>query len=241
VRAEAREVLEVRLRERGGVAHRLLGRERAVGLDRQREAVVVGALADARLGDREVRAAHRVVDRVHAHEVHGEPAVHRVLVALDVAAPLVDVELDVELAVLLEREQVVRGSTTRTPLASWMSPAVTGPASVLRMRSTAVSTSASSASVSVLSWPMIWWTSSTTPGIVWCSCTTPSMRKPHTAGAAQRRQQEAAHGVAERVAEAALERLQPELGDVRVVVALRRLDELRAHEPAEIDGSHECA
>jgi hypothetical protein len=62
---------------------------------------------------------------------------------------------------------------------------------------------------------------------------------PH-AGAAQRRQQEAAHRVAERVAEAALERLQPELGDVRVVVALRRLDELRAHEPAEINGSHEC-
>jgi DNA-directed RNA polymerase subunit alpha len=51
MRAEAREVLEVRLRQRGGVADRLLRRDRAVRLDRQRETVVVRALPDARLGD----------------------------------------------------------------------------------------------------------------------------------------------------------------------------------------------
>ncbi len=54
--------------------------------------------------------------------------------------------------------------------------------------------------------------------------------------AAERRQQHAAHGVAERVAEAALQRLEAELGDVRVVLALRAFYQLRANEPAEIDG-----
>ena len=53
--------------------------------------------------------------------------------------------------------------------------------------------------------------------------------------AAQRRQQHAPHRVAERVAEAALERLQPEFGDVGVVFALGRFDQLRADESAEID------
>jgi hypothetical protein len=37
------------------------------------------------------------------------------------------------------------------------------------------------------------------------------------------------------VAEAALERLQTELGDVAVVLALRRLDELRADESAKVN------
>jgi hypothetical protein len=35
--------------------------------------------------------------------------------------------------------------------------------------------------------------------------------------------------------EATLERLEPELGDIRVVIARRRFDELRADESAEID------
>ena len=52
-------------------------------------------------------------------------------------------------------------------------------------------------------------------------------------GAAQRRQQHAPHGVAERVAEAALQRLEPELGDVGIVLALRRFDELRTDETRE--------
>ena len=88
---------------------------------------------------------------------------------------------------------------------------------------------------------MIWWTSSTTPGMVWCSCTTPSMRNAPHRRAAERRQQHATHRVAERVAEAALERLEPELGDVRVVFALGRFDQLRADESAEIDRvCHDC-
>ncbi len=58
--------------------------------------------------------------------------------------------------------------------------------------------------------------------------------RPH-GGAAERREQHATHRVAERVAEATLQRLEAEFGDVRIVVALRRFNELRADEPAEID------
>jgi len=50
---------------------------------------------------------HGVVDRVHANEVDGKSAIQRMLVGLDVAASLVDVQLDVQLALVLEREQVV--------------------------------------------------------------------------------------------------------------------------------------
>ncbi len=78
---------------------------------------------------------------------------------------------------------------------------------------------------------MIWWTSSTTPGMVWCSCThAVDAEAPH-GRAAERRQQHATHRVAERVAEAALERLEAELGDVRIVLALGRFDQLRTDEP----------
>ena len=108
-----------------------------------------------------------------------------------------------------------------------MSPAVTGTRPRAWMCSTAFSTSSASVSVSVLRLPMIWCTSSTTPGIVWCSCTTPSMRNAPDRRAAKRRQQHATHRIAERVPEAALERLQAELGDVRVVLALGRFDQLR--------------
>ena len=61
------------------------------------------------------------------------------------------------------------------------------------------------------------------------------MRNAPDGRAAQRRQQHAPHRVAERVAEAALERLEAELGDVRVVLALGRFDQLRTDQPAEID------
>ena len=107
VRAEVGEELEVRLRQRCGIAHRFLGSDRAVRLHRERQPIVVGALSNARLGHREVRATHGVVDRVHAHEIHREAAIQRMLIGLDVTATLVDVQLDVELALILEREQVV--------------------------------------------------------------------------------------------------------------------------------------
>src|SRR6185369_1899247 len=53
--------------------------------------------------------------------------------------------------------------------------------------------------------------------------------------AAQRREQHAPHRVAERVAEAALEWLEPEFCNVRVVVALGRFNQLRTNQPGEID------
>jgi len=108
VRAEIREVLEVRLRERGGVAHRFLGRDGAVRLDREREAIVVRALTDARFGHGEVGAANRIVDRVHANEIDGKTAVERVLIGLDVAAALVHVKVDVEVPIVLQRKEMVR-------------------------------------------------------------------------------------------------------------------------------------
>ena len=87
---------------------------------------------------------------------------------------------------------------------------------------------------------MIWWTSSTTPGIVWCSCThAVDAEAPHRR-AAERRQQHAPHRVAERVAEAALERLEAEFGDVGVVFALRRFDKLRTDKSPEIDCVCHC-
>ena len=59
-------------------------------------------------------------------------------------------------------------------------------------------------------------------------------KRPHR-GAPERRQEHPPHGVAQRVSEAALERLEAELGDVWIVFALRRFDELRSHEAPEID------
>ena len=53
--------------------------------------------------------------------------------------------------------------------------------------------------------------------------------------AAQRRQQHATHRIAERVAEAALERLEAEFGDIGVVLALGCFNQLRTDEPTEID------
>ena len=107
VRAEVGEVLEVRLRERRRVAHRFFRRDRAVRLDREHETIVVRALANARLGDGEVGATNRIVDRVDANEIDRQAAVDRMLIGLDVAAALVHVQVDVEIAVVLEREEVV--------------------------------------------------------------------------------------------------------------------------------------
>ena len=129
------EVLEVRLRQRGGVAHRLVRRDRAVRLDGEREAVVVGALTDAGLGDREVGATHRDCRSSRcARGPPGSAAVDRMLVGLDVAAALVDVQLDREVAVVLQREEVVRpvddAYAARAPRCR---PAVTAPALDLAM------------------------------------------------------------------------------------------------------------
>ena len=57
--------------------------------------------------------------------------------------------------------------------------------------------------------------------------------------AAEGRQQHATHRIAERVTEAALQWLETELGNVRIVLALRRFDELRTDQPAQINRYHE--
>ena len=55
-------------------------------------------------------------------------------------------------------------------------------------------------------------------------------------GAAQGGEQQAAERVAQRIAEPALERLQPELGVVRGLLTLRHFDEVRADQSGQIDG-----
>ena len=60
------------------------------------------------------------------------------------------------------------------------------------------------------------------------------MRKPHTADREATTGQ-SPHGVAERVSEAALERLKAEFCDIGIVFALRRFDELRTDESPEIN------
>ena len=57
--------------------------------------------------------------------------------------------------------------------------------------------------------------------------------------AAQRRHQQPAHCVSERVPETALERLKTEFCDIGIVFALRRLDKLRTDKSPEINcGCH---
>src|ERR1700693_2537134 len=109
VRSEAGEILEVRLRQRGRVTHGLFRRDGAVRLDRQRQPVVVGALTNARLGDGEVRAANRIVNRIDTDYIDWQRLVDDVLVGFDIAASTADVPLDGELAVTLDREQVLGG------------------------------------------------------------------------------------------------------------------------------------
>src|SRR5206468_10649966 len=57
--------------------------------------------------------------------------------------------------------------------------------------------------------------------------------RPHC-GAPQRRQQQAPQRIAQRVAVAPLQRLEPELGGIRVVLALGHLDQMRPDQPRQI-------
>ena len=97
------------LRERRGVRDGVLGRNRPVGLDGEGEPIVIRALPHACLGDGEVGAAHRIVDRVHTHHVHRHCSVDRMLFRLDVSATLVHIQLAADLAVVLHREQQLIG------------------------------------------------------------------------------------------------------------------------------------
>ena len=91
--AEVHEVLEVDLGQGRRVGDGVFRRDRAVGLDLDREPVVVGALADAGFRDREVGAADRIVDGVDADQVHRQRPVGRMHFGLDVAPALVHVQL----------------------------------------------------------------------------------------------------------------------------------------------------
>ncbi len=98
------------LLEQGGpICYRVFGRDRPVRLHRDRQTIVVGALTDTRLGDGEVGATDRVVDRIDTHQIHRQRAIGRMLRRLHVPAALVHVQLATDLAVLLQREQQVIG------------------------------------------------------------------------------------------------------------------------------------
>ena len=89
----------------GGLAQRGLRVDRAVGLDVERELVVVGALADAGLLDRVGDAADRREDRVDRDDA--DRLVGRlVLLRRAVAAAAADRQVHLELGLLLERRDV---------------------------------------------------------------------------------------------------------------------------------------
>ena len=83
-----------------GVAHRFLGIDRAVGLDVDHELVKVGALLDARRLDRVAHAAHRAERGVEQDAADAAPLLGIGLAGggRDIAAPLHDLDLHVELA-----------------------------------------------------------------------------------------------------------------------------------------------
>ena len=162
------------------------------------------------------------------------------LVGLDVAAALVHVQLDVEIAVVLEREEVVRtvddARAARRVDVGRRDRAGFGLRDVqhgvfdvvrqdqrqrLEVADDLVDVFDDARDRLVLVHDAV------------------DAEPPHRR-AAQRREQHAAHRVAERVAEAALERLEAEFGDVGVVFALGRFDQLRADESAQINRVCHC-
>src|SRR3954469_1975522 len=96
---------QLRDEDLGGLAQRGLRVDRPVGLDVERELVVVGALADARLLDRVRHAAHGREDRVDRDDA--DRLVGRLVVLRRaVAAATADREVELELGLLLERGDV---------------------------------------------------------------------------------------------------------------------------------------
>ena len=90
-----------------GRGQRLAGRDRAVGLDVEDEAVEVGGLLDAGGLDREGHPAHRREDRVDRDDADGG----RLLVAVgrDVAPALLDGDVEGQPALGVERGDVQVG------------------------------------------------------------------------------------------------------------------------------------
>ncbi len=96
---------QLRDQDLGGLAQRGLRVDRRVGLDVERELVVVGALADARLLDGVGDAADRREDRVDRDDA--DRLVGRlVLLGRAVAAAAADRHVHLELGLLLERRDV---------------------------------------------------------------------------------------------------------------------------------------
>ncbi len=90
------------------IGHRVLGLDAPVGPDLERQLVVVGGLPDARVGDRVV---HLADGREEAVDGDGPDRHRRGLVLLggDVAAANVDLELQLQRPLLVERrDEVVR-------------------------------------------------------------------------------------------------------------------------------------
>src|SRR4051794_36647640 len=222
--AEAREVLEVRLRQRGSVAHRLFRGDRTVSLDCQRQPIVVGALADARLGDSEIGAANRIVDRVDTDDVNGKRLVHDVLIGLYVPTTATDVQLDVDVAIALQREEVLvaiddRDATLALDVGSGHSAG-----RVLRNAKDGVLDALVQRQRERLEIAddLVDVFNDARDRLVLVKNAIDA-EAPYR-GTAERGQQETPHGVSEGVAEAALERLESEFCDVGIVFALRRFD-----------------
>ena len=226
------------LRERGSVGYRVLRRDRPVGLDRERQPVVVRALPDARLGNGKVGAPHRIVDRVDADHIHGHGAVERMLLGLHVAASLVDVQLTRDVPVVLQREEELVRVHDRDRAVGLDVASIHGPRlAVLDVEHRLVHVGGDHQRqllqplddlVDVLD--------DSRDGLVLVHHAVQAERPDRRA--AQRGQQHSPERVAEGVAVAALQWLEPELGRVRVVLPLGHLHQVGPDEPGQIESRH---
>ena len=153
------------------------------------------------------------------------------LIALDVAAPLVHVEFDVEVALVGDGKEVVRriddpgapadlnvggrhGAGARLDDAEHGLLDIVGERQRERLEITD---------------DLVHVFHDAADGLVLMHHAVDSKR-PH-GGAPERRQEQSAHRVAQRVSEAALERLQTEFGQIGRVLALGCFDKLRTNQP----------
>ena len=232
--AEVDEEAEVLLRERRGIGDGVLRRDRAVGLDAEREAIVVGALADARLGHGEVRAPHRIVDGVDAHHVHRQGPVDRMLFRLDVAPALVHVQLAADLAVVLQREQQLfrvddGGGAVRLDVPGVYRP---GRAPLhVQHRFVHVGGEHEGQLLEALD-DLVHVFDHARNGLMLVDHAVEP--EGPDGRAAQGGQQQAAQRVAQGIAVAPLQRLQPELGGVGVVLPLGHFHQMGPDQPAQI-------
>ena len=76
----------------------------------KRQAIEVGALSHTRLFDGEVGTTHRIIERINTHQTDGFATPRQLmLVRKNEPAALVDVEREIDLALLLQRQNVVIG------------------------------------------------------------------------------------------------------------------------------------